>query len=327
MPVTQRYKPTAVFDPATAVAAWEAETGCADAKVSGHFGSDVAAEISTNLVHIVATSAAEIDSTTTIAAVADAVDLGAVAATTLDGAIDDDPETVTVVVDDAPIVTWLAAAIAAGGAPEVIVGTEAMLVTAADTLTLTVERASSDTTIASHLDEAALSLYVGKEGTVIPMDDPTVWGATGPADDYLVVICGTEQMKVDCDSIDGTNDFLVVTRGYDSTTAAVHADNAAITQYIDETTTQMDVASGAALVADASYKAGATGQEIFIVDTISTNRIVCVRGALSTTPAVIANSTALYEVFGEPEMDTVLAAVGGFEEFGDQSFSVSLPSS
>ena len=68
MPITQRYKPTAAFDPATAVTAWEAEDEVQDATLSGHFGSNVEAEISTNLVHMVVESEDETDSTAVVAA-------------------------------------------------------------------------------------------------------------------------------------------------------------------------------------------------------------------------------------------------------------------
>ena len=316
MPYTVSLTATDELDPDAITVLAEADTNIADLKwrgaAAGHqvAAANIHASISTNVVEgVMVTDADAADATAAvIAAAADDIDLTAVADTALNDGTDVDDADVDFIVDDAAFVTWCVAALAAGGTVFVRIDDEILNVVSGTASTLTVERGADSSTAILHLDNAVISLYVGTSNTVIPCTDPTVWGAAGPADDYLVVICGTEQIKVDCDNIDGTNDFFIATtRGYDGTTAALHADAAAVTQYIDETTTQFDVDDASTIVVGNHIKMETGGTEELKVTAVSTNRITATRGYASTTAAVIADAAAIWKIYGDDVVATELA--------------------
>lgn len=316
MPYTVLLTATDELDPDAITILAEADTNIADLKWRGASGghqfasANLETGISANIVEgVMVTDADAQDATSAvIAVVADAIDLTAIAATALNDGTDVDDADTAFIVDDAAFVTWCQAAVTAGGIMHVRIDDEILNVTAGDTNTLTVERGADGSTAILHLDNAAITIYFGATTTVLPLDDPTVWGAAGPADDYLVVICGTEQIKVDCDNIDGTNDFLIcTTRGYDGTTAVLHADGVAVTQYIDEATTQFDVDDATTIIVGNHLKIGTAGTEELKVTAKATHRITATRGYASTTAAVIANAGEIWKIYGDDVVATELA--------------------
>ena len=269
-------------------------------------------------------TAPDVDSTANVAAVADAIDKGAIGtALVAAGNWTDSATAISLKAGETAAAAWITAVLALESATApflyLICGTEVIKVTAIDTLEMTAERGALSTTPAAHTADDPIYWYCGPDNTVIALDDPEVWGVEFG---HLALICGTEQMLADQDTIDGTNDIVKVTRGYDGTTAAAHADNAPVTQYIDELTTQIDVNDGALLQDEAFYKVETGGTEVIQVKVISTNRIVVQRGQNNSPEAVIADAANLFRCWGPEILDAALTAVNGtsgmpdFEEYG-----------
>lgn len=259
-------------------------------------------------VHILVSGGADTDSTTTVAAVADAIDQAVIGTVTVDGAMTD--TTTTTFLIHAGQDTLLDAIMGVDGFVYLKVGdeNEIVKVTALNDLTATCERGALGSTPSSSWDnDEALYWYCGPDNSVIGLDDETVWGTPT----HLALVCGTEVMHVNVDTLGFATDMVQVTRGYLNTTAAAHADNATVTQYIDADTLQFDVASGAALVDEKFYKAATNGTEVFQIKSISTNRITVERGKYQTVPTAIADGAALYRVWAEDIYDAALTAVNG----------------
>jgi hypothetical protein len=282
--------------------------------------------IDDGVVHLRVT-APDVTTTATVAAVADAIDKGAIGtALVAAGNWSDSATTLSLKTGETAAAAWITAVLALESATSpfvyLICESEIIKVTAIETLAMTAVRGQLSTSAAAHSADTPIYWYCGALNTVIAVDDPTVWGASGPADGELRIICGTEQMDVDCTTIDGTNDIVKVTRGYDGTTAAVHADNATVTQYIDEATTQFDVSSGPLLVDECFYKIGTSGTEVLQVKSISTNRITVQRAQNNSPEAVIADAATIFRIWGPETYDAALTAVNGtsgmpdFEEYG-----------
>lgn len=213
--------------------------------------------------HIEVCAGDDTSTTAVIAATADAIDKAVLGTLTVDGAmVSAVTTTCKVHAAEAAAVALLQQCLDIDGFCYLLVGDEAEVIKVTDIdvdgVTLTIVRGAAGSTASSSWDDdEALAWYCGADNTVIGVDDESVWGtlaAHTAAGGHLVVICGTEQMLV-TDLIAGTiPDTFVATRGYDGTTAAVHADNAAVTQYIDEGTAIFNVDNGALLVDECYYK-------------------------------------------------------------------------
>lgn len=274
--------------------------------------------IADGVIHLRVT-APDVDSTANVAAVADAIDKGAIGtALVAAGNWTDVATAISLKAGETAAAAWIQECLDVDEFVYLICGTEVIKVTGLSTLEMTAERGALGTTAAAHTADDPIYWYCGPDNTVIAVDDPTVWGTPS----YLAVICGTEQMLVDVSSIDGDNDIMTVTRGYDGTTAAAHADNAAVTQYIDENTLQFDVNDGALLLDEAFYKVETGGTEVIQVKSISTNRITVERAQNNSPEAVIGGTANLFRCWGPEIYDAALTAVNGtsgmpdFEEYG-----------
>lgn len=269
-------------------------------------------------VHIVVCAGNDTDTTATVAPVADAIDQAVLGSLTVDGAMASAVTTTCKVhAAEAAAVALLQQCLDVDGFCYLLVGNEAEVIKVTDIdvdgVTLTIVRGAAGSTPSSSWDDdEALYWYCGADNTVIGVDDETVWGTIAShtaAGGHLVVICGTEQMLVS-DLIAGTiPDTFVGTRGYDSTTAAVHADNAAVTQYIDEDTAIFSVSNGALLVDECLYKVGTAGTEVIKVKTISTHKITVTRACYNSAPAVFASGAAIFRLWGPEIYDAALLAV------------------
>lgn len=209
-------------------------------------------------------SSPDVTATAVTAPIADAIDKAVLGSMTVDGAMSSaTTTTVTIHTAESAVGALVKAIVAIDGFCYLLVGDEAEVIKVTEVAgdnneTFTVVRgAAGSTASATWDDDEALYWYCGADNTVIGVDDESVWGTLAnhtAAGGHLVVICGTEQMLV-TDLVAGTiPDTFVATRGYDGTTAAVHADNAAVTQYIDEDTCMFTVDIGALLVDECFYK-------------------------------------------------------------------------
>ena len=312
MPYTVSLTPDAACEPDAITVLAEADANISDLKWRGVAGCDqiaaanIHSSISSNVIEaVMVTDADAPDATGAVTAlVANDIDLTAVADSTIAAGMAADADAVTCTFGDAAFGNWIKAAIAAGGTVTMKVESEVITVGAADgTAATALGRGAEGTTPATHADTTACALYVGTTCTTIPLTDPAVWGTP----DRLVLICGTEQMLASVSTIDGTNDFVICTRGYDSTTAALHADAAAVTQYVDESTTQFDVDAATTILVGNHIKILTGGTEEMKVTAVATNRITVTRGYASTTPAVIATAQAIWKIYGDDVVATELA--------------------
>lgn len=264
-------------------------------------------------VHIVVSAGADKTTTAVVAATADAIDKAVMGSCTLDGAIvaTDALTFSNHAAEDGPV-DLFQKAIAVDGFAYALLDTEVVKVTNITTHLWTVVRGACGSTAATHIDDTAIYWYCGADNTVVGVDDETVWGtiaAHTAAGGRLVVMCGTEQMLVTGLIPGAIPDTIKVTRGYDGTTAAVHADNAAVTQYIDEGTAIFNVDNGALLVDECLYKTGTAGTEVWKVKTIATHRITVTRGAYNTVPTVMADGQIPFRLWGPEIYDAALTAV------------------
>lgn len=277
-------------------------------------------------------TAPDVDSTADLEVIADAIDKAVFGSATVDGAMASTSTTTFLIhaAETAVGAIWKAA-LAAGSTVYGLIDAEIIKVTAVAGDTneqFTCVRGALGSTAETWADDAPLYWYCGVDNTIIGVDDETVWGtiaAHTAAGGTLVVICGTEQMLVTALAPVGT-DTMTVTRGYDGTTAAVHADNAPVSRYYDENSCIIDVETGhGALLADECfYKFATGGTEVFQVKTISSDRITIQRdqNRSATTMGPIADDTALFRIWGPETYDAALVAVNGtsgapdFEEYG-----------
>lgn len=281
-------------------------------------------------------TAPDVDSTADLEAIADAIDQAVLGSLTVDGAMASAVTTTFLFhhAEDAAATLLKALVDGPDGFCYLLVGDEEEVIKVTDvdmdTHTITCVRGAAGSTASSSWDDdEALYWYCGTDNTVIGVDDETVWGTIAThtaAGGTLVVICGTEQMLVTQLVAESVPDTMIVTRGYDGTTAAVHADNAAVTRYYDENSCVIDVESGhgALLKDECFYKFATGGTEVFQVKTISTDRITIQRdqNKSATTVGPIADDTALFRIWGPETYDTALTAVNAtsgmpdFEEYG-----------
>jgi hypothetical protein len=267
------------------------------------------------------------DTTTagTIVAQADAIDKAVFGSMTVDGAMAA-ADTLTFLfhhAEDAIATIW-AAAVAHDGFAYALIDAEVIKITGVDvaTHTITCVRGAQGSTAETWLDDAAIYWYCGSDNTIVGVDDASVWGTVAShtaAGGHLVLVCGTEQMLVTELTPHSIPHTLLVTRGYDGTTAALHADNAAVTQYIDEQTCIFDVSDGAKVVETCFYKTATGGTEVWGVVHVSTNRITVERGLYGTAETVMANGAAPFRLWGPEIFDAALTAVntiadGTFQE-------------
>lgn len=143
--------------------------------------------------------------------------------------------------------------------------------------------------------------------------DPVTFNVTsGAVFDGLsvpfVLICESEQLFV----TNIATNAVTVTRGYDGTTPASHADTTAIKQYIDEATTQFAVGDESLFAVGDIIKMETGGTERLLVTAVdATNSVLTVRrGYEGTTPAVIADAANIFDVIGYNQLVTALASAG-----------------
>ena len=162
------------------------------------------------------------------------------------------------------------------------------------------DEADSTTT----LSQAATTIAEGAEYSATDTTLTVTSGAAFAQSVPFFIKIENEILKV---TAVATNDLTVV-RGDKGTTAATHADTTAVTEYYDEDSTTMDVASGAALVDEAYYRLGVSGTEVVQVKSISTNEITVERMKEGSTAAQApgVTNTALYRTYGVDDVDGVL---------------------
>jgi len=282
-----------------------------DAK-SEHLALDGTTTVpSDNFVHIEVCAGDDTDTGCITAPIAGALDQAVLGSLTVDGAMASAVTTTFVVhAAEAAAVALLQQCLDIDGFCYLLVGDEAEVVKvtdiAVDGITFTVVRgAAGSTASATWDDDEPLYWYCGADNTVIGVDDETVWGTVAShtaAGGLLTVVCGTEVMNV-TDLIAGTiPDTFVATRGYYGTTAAVHADNAAVTQYHGADAYIIDVDNGAELVDECYYK-------IAVPSTI-TEPIV----STTATSMTLADASIFSDIAGTPSVaDPIYLefAVGG----------------
>ena len=144
----------------------------------------------------------------------------------------------------------------------------------------TIVRGQCGTVAAASLDNAVTHFTLGLDDTSVPVVALPQLAAEVP---YTIII-GTEQMRVTASAAL----ILTVTRGYDGTTAAVHADGAAVTQYLDEATPSFDVSNGALLVDECYYK--------IVVPSTITEPIV----STTATSMTLADASIFSDIAGTP---------------------------
>lgn len=278
-------------------------------------------------------TAPDVDSTADLEAIADAIDKAVLGSATVDGAMaSTSTTTFSIHTAESAVGALWKAAVAHDGFCYGLIDAEIIKVTAVagdNNENFTCVRGALSSTAETWADDAPLYWYCGPDNTIVGVDDETVWGTIAShtaAGGTLVVICGTEQMLVTELAPHSIPDTFLATRGYDGTTAAAHADNAAVTRYYDENSCIIDVESGhgALLVDECFYKFGTGGTEVFQVKDISTDRITIERdqNRSATTAGPIADDTALFRIWGPETYDAALVAVNGtsgapdFEEYG-----------
>jgi hypothetical protein len=271
--------------------------------------------------HIVVCAGADKDTTATIACVASAITN--VASTITEPIVDAAATEMTLA--DASLYTDLVEHAASATNPiyvHLTVGNEIVKITGIAGEVATIVRGCCGTTATTHLDNAVVHFTLGLDDRSVPVTAALPLAA---AEVPYTVICGTEQMRVTA----STATTLTVTRGYDGTTAAVHADGATVVHYIDEATPSFNVSNGALLVDECLYKTAVAGTEVWKVKSIAGTLVHVTRGCYNTVPTVMANGAAPYRLWGPEIYDAALTAVntiadGTFQEGGFGACNVTL---
>jgi len=317
MAYTGRLSATQALDPEAVVTLAEADTDIADMKWSGATqdqagATHVADEISTNLIHaVVTTGADEVDDTgAVVAAIANAIDKAVLGAATVDGAMEaTDTTTFDLHAGETGPIALIGKAIAVDGFVYLLIDAEVVKATDITGNTITCERGAQGSTAETWLNDASVYWYCGADNTVIALDDETVWGTIAShtaAGGTLTVICGTEQMRVASLIANTIPDTMIVERGFDSTTAAVHADNAAVTQYLDENTCIFDVDDATTIVAGVHIKILTGGLEDIKVVSVASNELTVSRAYRDSTPTVVANAAAIFRIHGDDVLEDLM---------------------
>jgi hypothetical protein len=274
-------------------------------------------------VHIEVTAGADYDSTTTIAAAATTI-----ADTAAAQHVDNNPLAVD----------GLTLNLHAGGGAAFLghfgweagattpwylkIGTEVVKVTARSTDALTIVRAALNSTAAEQAANTVVHPHYAPTATSIKVVAAPQANGICP---YTVIV-GAEQLRVT--AVTGT--YLTVTREYDSTDALETglAYNTAVTQYLDEDTTTIDVASGTPLAANTLFKVATGGTEIIKVTARNTNKLTIARGRYGSTAAVIVDGAAPFIIHGPAAFDTALTAVNAIADgkFDEGRYGTPLPS-
>jgi hypothetical protein len=157
---------------------------------------------------------------------------------------------------------------------------------------------ASNTTVSSGLDN------VTDPVTFNAVSGAVFNGLTLP----FVIICESEQLLVTAISTNA----ITVSRGYDGTTPASHANTTAFKQYIDEATTQFEINDESLFAVGDIIKIETGGTErLLVVAKDATNDILTVRrGYEGTTPAVIADAANIFDVKGWNQLVAALASAG-----------------
>ena len=164
----------------------------------------------------------------------------------------------------------------------------------------------------STVNVAASATTVAGAGLANTTDPVTFNVTSGAVFDGLtlpiVLICESEQLFV----TNIATNAVTVTRGYDGTTPASHADTTAIAHYIDEATTQFEVGDESAFAVGDIIKIETGGTERLLVTAKdATNDVLTVRrGYEGTTAAVIGAAANIFDVKGYNQLVTALASAG-----------------
>ena len=166
------------------------------------------------------------------------------------------------------------------------IGTEFLSVTADSGTVLTVTRGFESSTAAEVADNATFASVAGTTQTEIPFN---TLANTHPPVPYTILI-GTERMQVTA----ATSTVWTVTRGYDGSTAADHADNAASSTVVGAADTTLHVDGETGQIPTTDYTLLIGTESVFVdVSAGTSTKLIVTRAADGTTAATAVNNATL----------------------------------